>query len=271
MFQTQFDLDGRYVEWRVVELLPPLYGVHAKFMNQYGVGGCSPKRLQIQVFSQSFGDPKPPLEGASGDLTSKAPGALHRPIVRPLLQRKNATIWTIQGISDIEQCVAKALIGFLTVCTKATIDDKAHKLAHEKSSRILNKQLVKGSLEELSAEEEAIIAAGWELEKKLSVLWLSHADELADSGAILRSNVVVSNRLGLHARPTAMFMKVANRFKSAIFLCRDDCVGDGKDSMDVMMLAAGQGSVLKIFAVGADAKSATAERLELFGRRFDDE
>ena len=52
---------------------------------------------------------------------------------------------------------------------------------------------------------------------------------------------VVGNKLGIHARPAAMFVKVANLYKSEIFVEKDDERVNGKSIMGLMMLAAGPG------------------------------
>jgi phosphocarrier protein HPr len=81
----------------------------------------------------------------------------------------------------------------------------------------------------------------------------------------------VLNRLGLHARPSAMFVKVANRFKAEVWVEKDGEQVNGKSIMGLMMLAAGQGSKLIVTCEGADAEQTLAEIEALISRRFDEE
>jgi len=83
--------------------------------------------------------------------------------------------------------------------------------------------------------------------------------------------LTVLNRLGLHARPSAMFVKVCNRHKCDIWVERDGEQVNGKSIMGLMMLAAGQGSRLRVTCDGSDAESAIQEIEELIQRRFDEE
>ena len=83
--------------------------------------------------------------------------------------------------------------------------------------------------------------------------------------------VTILNRLGLHARPSAMFVKVCNRHKCDIWVERDGEQVNGKSIMGLMMLAAGQGSKLRITCEGADCEKALQEIEELIQRRFDED
>jgi len=86
-----------------------------------------------------------------------------------------------------------------------------------------------------------------------------------------RREVVVINKLGVHARPAAMFVKIANRFESDIIVSKDGEEVNGKSIMGLMMLAAGQDAKLIIVAKGRDAVTAVNELAELFTRKFDEE
>jgi len=81
----------------------------------------------------------------------------------------------------------------------------------------------------------------------------------------------VLNELGLHARPAAMFVKLANRFTSDIFVSKGEEEVNGKSIMGVMMLAAGKGTKLKITAVGEDAPAAVVEFEKLLKAKFGEE
>jgi phosphocarrier protein HPr len=83
--------------------------------------------------------------------------------------------------------------------------------------------------------------------------------------------VTVINKLGVHARPAALFVKTANRFASDITVERDGEQVNGKSIMGLMMLAAGQGCKLVITAQGSDAELAVRELELLFQRKFDEE
>jgi phosphocarrier protein len=84
-------------------------------------------------------------------------------------------------------------------------------------------------------------------------------------------DVTVINKLGIHARPAAMFVKVASRFEAGIIVEKDGEQINGKSIMGLMMLAAGQGSRLRLIAEGKDADTAVAELEKLFERKFDEE
>ena len=81
----------------------------------------------------------------------------------------------------------------------------------------------------------------------------------------------VLNRLGLHARPSAMFVKVCSRFKCDIWVEKDGEQVNGKSIMGLMMLAAGQGSKLTIKCEGADGDKALAEIEAIILRKFDED
>jgi len=83
--------------------------------------------------------------------------------------------------------------------------------------------------------------------------------------------ITVINKLGIHARPAAMFVKVASRFEAGILVEKDGEQINGKSIMGLMMLAAGQGSKLKLIVDGKDAEAAVAELEKLFERKFDEE
>jgi phosphocarrier protein HPr len=81
----------------------------------------------------------------------------------------------------------------------------------------------------------------------------------------------VTNKLGIHARPAAMFVKVASRFKTNIFVEKDGETVNGKSIMGLMMLAAGPGAKLKVHADGDDGAEALKELEELLQHKFNEE
>ncbi len=93
-----------------------------------------------------------------------------------------------------------------------------------------------------------------------------------ESGTTATRQITVLNRLGLHARPSAMFVKVCNRFKCDVWVEKDGEQVSGKSIMGLMMLAAGQGSKLTVVCEGAaDAEKALDEIQALIERKFDEE
>lgn len=83
--------------------------------------------------------------------------------------------------------------------------------------------------------------------------------------------VYIQNKLGLHARPAALLVQEATRFKSKIELEVDDTRVNGKSIMGVMMLAAAHGSKVTISAEGDDAEAAVEKVKALIDSRFDEE
>jgi phosphocarrier protein len=81
----------------------------------------------------------------------------------------------------------------------------------------------------------------------------------------------VTNKLGIHARPAAMFVKIANRYRCDIFVEKDGEKVNGKSIMGLMMLAAGPGSKLTVHAEGNDASAALDEIEGLVRRKFDED
>lgn len=79
------------------------------------------------------------------------------------------------------------------------------------------------------------------------------------------------NKLGIHARPAAMFVRTANKFECQVYVEKDGERVNGKSIMGLMMLAAGPGSKLLIHAEGEDAAKAVAEIEALLKRKFDEE
>jgi phosphocarrier protein len=78
----------------------------------------------------------------------------------------------------------------------------------------------------------------------------------------------VVNRLGMHARPAALFVKTASRFQSRIWVSKDELEVNGKSIMGVMMLAAEPGSSLVIRADGPDEDEALEALARLVADKF---
>jgi len=82
----------------------------------------------------------------------------------------------------------------------------------------------------------------------------------------------IENNLGLHARAAAMFASMAGKYRSRIFISKDDMKVNGKSIIGIMMLAAGKGSIVTIEAEGEDAEEALDNLEDLVARRkFDEE
>ncbi len=87
--------------------------------------------------------------------------------------------------------------------------------------------------------------------------------------AQLVKELLVQNKMGIHARPAAMIVRITNKFKAEVFVEKDDEQVNGKSIMGLMMLAAGKGSKVKFIATGDDAPHMFALIETLFGRKFD--
>ncbi len=99
----------------------------------------------------------------------------------------------------------------------------------------------------------------------------AHDLKKADSAAAVIRQIVIINKLGMHARPAAMFVRAASRYTAEITVEKDGESVNGKSIMGLMMLAAGCGSKLKISANGHDADKALAEIETLIARKFDED
>ncbi|HEY1765229.1 MAG TPA: HPr family phosphocarrier protein [Opitutaceae bacterium] len=94
--------------------------------------------------------------------------------------------------------------------------------------------------------------------------------ETTPAGPHVVKELVVQNKLGIHARPAAMIVRITNKFKSEVFVEKDEEQVNGKSIMGLMMLAAGKGSKVKFLATGEDAPQMLAELEQLFARKFDE-
>jgi phosphocarrier protein HPr len=83
--------------------------------------------------------------------------------------------------------------------------------------------------------------------------------------------IAIVNRLGLHARPAAMFVRIASRHRCEVWVAKEEEEVNGKSIMGLMMLAAGQGSKLRIRCEGPDAGKALEELEELINSRFNED
>ena len=92
-----------------------------------------------------------------------------------------------------------------------------------------------------------------------------------NAGIKVAREAEIINKLGLHARPCAKFVKLANTFKSEVWVGKDGDTVNGKSIMGLMMLAAGNGSKLMLTCEGADAEQALAAIEKLILSKFDED
>ncbi|NQT93529.1 MAG: HPr family phosphocarrier protein [Lentisphaerae bacterium] len=89
-------------------------------------------------------------------------------------------------------------------------------------------------------------------------------------GAFFRDLKIV-NQYGIHARPAALFVKIASRFDADVFVQKDDNRVSGKSIMGLMTLEASLGTTLKVSAEGPDAEQVLDELQSLVTGKFDEE
>lgn len=84
----------------------------------------------------------------------------------------------------------------------------------------------------------------------------------------LARNLTILNRFGIHARPAALFVKTAGRFKSDILVEKDGSVVSAKSIMGLLTIEGSKGAVLKITATGPDAEEALEALEDLVKQKF---
>jgi phosphocarrier protein len=114
----------------------------------------------------------------------------------------------------------------------------------------------------LQAADSARILAGFPVSMNKSDASPAHPPVIKE--------LVVQNKMGIHARPAAMIVRITNKFKAEVFVEKDEEQVNGKSIMGLMMLAAGKGSKVKFIATGEDAAAMLAEIEALFTRKFDE-
>ncbi|MCK8516251.1 HPr family phosphocarrier protein [Methylonatrum kenyense] len=98
-----------------------------------------------------------------------------------------------------------------------------------------------------------------------------HHHDSPETDGQLSEEVVICNRLGLHARAAARFVAVASRFEASIQVIREQRQVNGKSIMGVMMLAACKGTRLRLEAEGKDARQALDALCQLVEAGFDEQ
>jgi phosphocarrier protein len=77
--------------------------------------------------------------------------------------------------------------------------------------------------------------------------------------ALIKKRMVIKNKQGLHARPAALFVQIANKFDAVITIKKGKDVVNGKSIMGILMLGAERGSEISVEAEGDDAHLAIKE------------
>ena len=95
------------------------------------------------------------------------------------------------------------------------------------------------------------------------------SDNAANSSQHTRE-LEVLNKMGIHARPAAMIVRVTNKFSAEVMVEKDDEQVNGKSIMGLTMLAAGKGSQVSFHVTGEDAEAMLDELAQLFERKFDE-
>ena len=85
---------------------------------------------------------------------------------------------------------------------------------------------------------------------------------------MLSENIVIINKLGLHARAAAKFVSTATKFESNIQISKDNRSVDGKSIMSVMMLAASCGTTITLETDGPDEQEAFRAIQDLINDKF---
>jgi phosphocarrier protein len=85
---------------------------------------------------------------------------------------------------------------------------------------------------------------------------------------MIKTSIIISNKLGLHARASAKLSKLAGSFKSEVWMSRNDRRVNAKSIMGVMMLAAGIGSTVELETYGEDEEAAHQALTALIDDKF---
>ena len=87
---------------------------------------------------------------------------------------------------------------------------------------------------------------------------------------MLRQEIEIINKLGMHARAAAKFVTLAQTFASEIKVLKDGKEVNGKSIMGIMMLAAAKGTMIELTIEGEDESSAMQQLVELINNKFDE-
>ena len=122
----------------------------------------------------------------------------------------------------------------------------------------------------LSAEsgDQTRVVLGWGNQHVRENPW---TDKMPESSTHSEIEVTISNTQGLHARPVMRFVDIAMQFCSSIRVSKDSQDVDGKSPMEMMLLEATQGTVLRLTADGEDARQAIEALARLVNGKFEEE
>jgi len=87
---------------------------------------------------------------------------------------------------------------------------------------------------------------------------------------MIEKEVVIKNKLGLHARAAVKFVNLANRFSSSVRIIKDAMEIDGKSILGILTLAASQGTKILLRISGEDEKEAMKALVTLINNKFDE-
>jgi len=93
---------------------------------------------------------------------------------------------------------------------------------------------------------------------------------MSDEKHVVQKKIVIKNKSGLHARPAALFVQIANKFDSEITVSKGSKNVNGKSIMGILMLAAGKGSSISIRVEGNDAEEAMVDLEKVLSGEIDD-
>ncbi|HYA87208.1 MAG TPA: HPr family phosphocarrier protein [Nitrospirota bacterium] len=85
---------------------------------------------------------------------------------------------------------------------------------------------------------------------------------------MIKKELMIENKLGLHARAAAQIVKTSNFYTSKVTICKDGLEVDGKSIMGIMMLAAAKGSSVIVSVQGNDENEAVGGLEKLFKEKF---
>ena len=100
---------------------------------------------------------------------------------------------------------------------------------------------------------------------------MSEASENGNDSGLHTFTLEVSNKMGVHARPAAMIVRITSRYEGDIWVTKDDEQINAKSIMGIMMLAAAKGTELKFEVSGAEIENLKKEMTQLFASKFQDE
>ena len=88
---------------------------------------------------------------------------------------------------------------------------------------------------------------------------------------MIKRSLVIRNKYGLHARPSAKFVEIASKYQAQVIISKDGLKVNGKSIMGVLMLAAEKGNKIEISANGKDEEAAIEALAGLLEGKLDEE